>query len=209
MTDGPFQAVGYAAESFDGDELASVQAQSPYALAASPAFYDNQGYYTEGGMSGGPVYAVSPGGAMTMVAINVAGTGYQQAAHSGVRAITPAETPLLLSAEYAQGIISGGIIKGPSTLAAGGTGKFKVGLTFPDGAQVNNAVAAGYDADLKLVAAGPYKRAVTIAKTKPGKYTVTLPAGIPSGTQVPLRLLRNVLSSKGQTPLQTLTVTVQ
>ena len=209
LTHGPFLLFGYAAQSFYGDELASVQHQNPYYLDLAPGLYQNRAYYTEGGMSGGPVYVTLPGGGMTMAAINVAGTGYGEPAYSGVRAITPAETPLLLSAEYAQGIITGGIIKGPAAVAAGGSAKFKTGLTFPDGAQVNDPVAAGYDEDLKLVANGPYKHAITITKAKPGKYTVAFAAGIPAGTQVSLRLLRTILPQKGQTPLQSLTVTVQ
>ena len=208
-SNGPFLAFGYAAESFPGDELASVQHQTPYFQQLPPAFYGNQAYYTEGGMSGGPVYATLPSGGMTMAAINVAGTGYAQAAFSGARAITPAETPLLLGAEYASGIITGGIIKGPAMVAVGGTAKFKTGLNFIDGPQVANQIAVNYDGDLQLAAVGPHKRAVTITKLKPGKYSVAFPADAPAGTQVTLQLLRAALPPKGQTPLQTLTVTLR
>ncbi len=209
MSRGPFLLFGYAAESFEGDVLASVQHASPYFQDTRPALYQNDAYYTEGGMSGGPVYVSRSDGTMTMVAINVAGTDYSQHAESGARAITPAEGPLLLAAEYDHGIISGGVIKGPATVTAGGSAKFKTGLTFPDGAQVKNTVAAQYDGDLQLVAIGSHRKTITITKTKPGKYTVTFPAGIRPGTQVALGLFRTALPQKGQTPLKTLTVTVQ
>ena len=206
---GPFLLFGYAAQSFDGDQLASVQHQNPYNQLLAPALYENRAYYTEGGMSGGPVYVVPPFGQTTMVAINVAGTNYSEPADSLARAITPTETPLLLGAEYAQGIITGGIIKGPATLAAATGANFKTGLTFIDGPQVGNAIAAQYDGDVQLVAKGPFKKNVVITKHEPGKYFVALLPGIPSGTRIPLELLRTALPSKGQTPLQTLTVTVQ
>ncbi len=209
LSTGPFLLFGYAAESFPGDELASIQHQTPYSQDVPPALYQNQGYYTEGGMSGGPVYVPATGGGRTIAAINVAGTSYSEPAYSGARAITPAETPLLRAAEYDQGIISGGIIKGPAAVAAGSSANFKVGLNFPDGPQVNNTISAQYDGDLKLVAKGPYKKVVVITKSKPGKYLIAFPASVPAGTQIPLELLRTAFPSKGQTPMQTLTVTVQ
>ena len=160
-------------------------------------------------MSGGPVYVVPPFGKTTMVAINVAGTDYSDPADSLARAITPTETPLLLGAEYAQGIITGGIIKGPATLAAATGANYKTGLTFIDGPQVGNSIATQYDGDVQLVAKGSFKKTVIITKHVPGKYFVALPPGIPSGTQIPLELLRTALPSKGQKPLQTLVVTVK
>ena len=205
---GPFLLFGYAAESFEGDVLASVQHSNPYSPGSVPALVQNGAYYTEGGMSGGPVYVTHFGGAMTMAAINVAGTSYPERAASGARAITQADAPLLLAAEYDHGIIRGGVIKGPAAVAAGGTAKFKTGLIFPDGAQVKNAVATQYDGDLTLVANGPHKKSVFITKTKPAQYAVIFPASLAAGTQISLQLLRTALPLKGQTPLQTLTVTL-
>ena len=206
---GPFLLLGYAAQSFEGDKLASVQHRNPYNQLLAPALYENQAYYTEGGMSGGPVYVTLPGGTQTLAAVNVAGTDYSDPADSLARAITPSETPLLLGAEYSNGIITGGIIQGPSTVMAGGTLKLKTGLVFADGPQINNPVAARYDGDLKLVASGPYKKLLTLTKVKPGRYNVAFPASVPRDAQVSFKLLRTALPQKGQTPLQTLTVTVR
>lgn len=206
---GPFWAVGYAAQTLSGDELATVQHQTPYFQELPPAFYANEAYYTEGGMSGGPVYVKHGGEPMTMIAINVAGTDYTEKAFSGARAITPTETPLLLAAEYDQGLITGAVLKGPATVAAGGTAKFKAGLIFVDGAQEGGSIPVKYDGDVTLVAKGPYKQTVVITKAKAGKYSVAFPASIPVGTQVPLDLLRTALPKKGQKPLQTALVTVQ
>ena len=49
----PFLVAGYAAESFTGENLATVQTAAPYFLHLAPAFYETRDYYSEEGMSGG------------------------------------------------------------------------------------------------------------------------------------------------------------
>ena len=50
---------------------------------------------------------------------------------------------------------------------------------------------------------------VTITKVVTGKFKVKFSSALPSGSSVKLELLRNTTAKGSQTPLQTMTVTVQ
>ncbi len=205
-TGGDYLALGYAAESFPGDKLASVQIAAPYTLDL-PGLYQNMSFYTEEGMSGGPVY-LSNGGKMTVGAVNVAGTDPPHRAESGARAITADVGPLLIDAEYTHGAITGGVITGPLTVTAGSTAIYKVGVTFADGETEGAGMPHRYQ-ELELIAQGAVKRSLTVTQFKPERFSVAFGRSLRSGTPVVLRLLRNTVNPQAQAPLQTLTVNIQ
>lgn len=203
-----FLALGYAgADGFSGDVLTYVHTTSPY-FVDLPGLYQNNSYYTVEGMSGGPVYLTQADGSMVITAVNVAGTDPPDAAESGARAITEDVRPLLLDAEYTHGAIIGGVIKGPLTVAAGATAKYRTGLTYKSGATEGDGLPRRYE-EIELLPKGPVKKLLTVTKFSPEKFMITFPASLPSGTQVVLRMLRDTEKPKAQTTLQTYTVTVQ
>ncbi len=206
--DTSFLVLGYAAGSFPGDELAYISDQSSFSLLQSPGLYKNVAYYTEEGMSGGPVYDEAGGSDDPVVlAVTVAGTDAPYPAESDVRAITPMEQTLFTEAEYTHGLISGGVIHGPDTVAPGGKGKYKTGVVFADGVQEGRDLVPRYD-ELVLQVAGAHKKMVTITKVVTGKFKVKFSSALPNGTQIKLELLRNTTAKGNQTPLQTMIVFV-
>ncbi len=200
-----FLVLGYAAHSFPGDQLASVNTNIPYAADVG-AEYQNTSFYTEEGMSGGPVY-VTLNGSTAIEAVNVAGTSYTDAAESAARAISPDERPLFINAEYQAGCIKGGVIKGPSAVSRGASAVFKVGVVFKDGATEGVDFPRSYD-ELTLTSTGSSKASLTIEKIKTGKFRVTFKRKIHTGSQVLFKLFRNTAPNQSQTALATLTVTV-
>jgi hypothetical protein len=201
-----FLVLGYAAHSFSGDQLAFVNTNIPYAADVGEE-YQNTSFYTEEGMSGGPVY-VTLNGSTAIEAVNVAGTSYTDAAESAARAISPEERPLFINAEYLSGCITGGVIKGPSAVSRGSSAVFRVGVVFKDGATEGVDFPRSYD-ELVLKASGSGKPSVTVEKVTTGKFRVTFPRKIHSGSQVLFKLLRNTTPNRNQTALATLTVTVE
>ena len=207
ISDDDFLVLGYAADNFLGDELAYVNVKVPYYELEAPGLYENTSYYTEGGMSGGPLY-VPAGGVMQLAAVNVAGTSPPDPAYSDARVITAAEIPLFTEAEYASGLITSGVIRGPANVAPGGSGKYKVGVVFKDGlAQGTAALPTRYD-ELVLQPVGPHHSKVTVAKLTAGKFRVTFSPKLARGETITLELVRSTAPST-QTALQTLTVAVQ
>ena len=205
----PFLVLGYAAESFPGDKLAFVGTSNPFYQLVSPALYENTAYYTEEGMSGGPAYdSASSSSTPVILAVTVAGTSPPDPALSDVRAITPTEQTLFIEAEYTHGLISGGTIRGPATVAPGGQGKYKTGVVFADGVQEGRDLMPRYD-EAVLQVVGAHKKTVTITKVTTGKFKVKFSSALPSGSSVKLELLRNTTPKGDQTPLQTMVVTVQ
>lgn len=201
-----FLVLGYAAQSFTGDQLASVKTNIPYTADVGEE-YQNSSFYTEEGMSGGPVY-VTLNGSTAIEAVNVAGTDYSQAAESAARAISPDERPLFINAEYLSGCITGGVIKGPSAVARGSSAVYKVGVVFKDGATEGVDFPRSYD-ELVLKPTGSSHASLTIEKVKTGKFRVTFPRKIHQGSQVLFKLFRNTTPNQNQTALATLTVTVE
>ena len=197
---------GYAAETYDGDRMAFINIAEPFYLLRAPGLYENTSYYTQEGMSGGPVY-ISNGGSMELIAETVAGTSPPDPALSDVRAITSTEAAIFTNAEYVHGIITSGVITGPTVVAVGGVGKYVTDVKFRDGITSGGDIAR-YD-ELLLKAIGAHKHLVTITKLKAGKFKVAFSGSLPMGTAVTLVLLRDTLPRSEQVPLQTLTVTVQ
>lgn len=195
---------GYAAENFVGTSLAAVEPNRTYGQILE-TYYDNTAYYTEGGMSGGPVYvrtAADPAdGAGRLLAVVVSGTTPPTAAHSGVRAIGPADRTMLVDAEYIHGFIADAKLKGPTTVAAGGTAVYKTGVIFADGTLEKLRYG-----ELQIVPAGPGAASVTVEKFRNDRFAITFGADLPAGTPVELRLVRDTATDA---PLRTLTVTVQ
>ena len=208
VNEASFLVFGYAGEDgFPGDVQAFVNVKAPYYQIQSPALYENSTYYTEGGMSGGPLYITTTAG-VSVAAVTVAGTSPKDAALSDVRAITAAEQPLFIEAEYVHGLIASGTIKGPATVAAGGAGKFKTGVVFKDGVQEGRDLVPRYD-ELYLRAVGPHKKQVTITKLRTGRFKVEFSNKLASGDVITLHLLRNTVDASAQVPLKTTTVAVQ
>ena len=203
-----FLALGYAAESFPGDELAFVNVAVPYYELQAPGLYENTSYYTEEGMSGGPLY-VTRDGAMEVAAVNVAGTSEPDPAYSDVRAITSAETRLFTEAEYAGGLITAGTIKGPTSVASGGSGKYKVGVVFKDGLAQGTAALPGRYDELVLTPTGAHRKDVSVTRLVAGKFKVKFYGTLVHGDTITLKLLRTTAAKSDQTALQTMTVTVQ
>ena len=203
-----FLVLGYAAESFPGDELAFVNVTSPYDLLLAPGLYENTSYYTEEGMSGGPLY-VTRDGTMEVAAVNVAGTSKPDPADSGARAITPAETALFTEAEYVAGLITAGVIKGPASVAPGGSGKYKVGVVFQDGLTQGTAALPGRYDELVLTPTGARRKDVSVTKLTAGKFKVKFSGNLVHGDTITLQLLRTTAAKSAQTALKTVTVTVQ
>jgi V8-like Glu-specific endopeptidase len=201
-----FLILGYAAQTHPGNQLASVTTNIPYSDDVGEE-YQNTSFYTEEGMSGGPVY-VTLDGSTAIEAVNVAGTDYSQSAESAARAISADERPLFIDAEYTTGCITGGVIDGPSTVQRGASAVFKVGVVFKDGATEGVNFPRSYD-ELVLKPAASIKASVTVEKVKTGKFRVTFPAKIPKGTQALFKLFRDTATNKEQRALATLTVTVQ
>lgn len=205
-TESNFLVFGYAAETFTGDKMAFVNIAAPYYELRAPGLFENTSYYTQEGMSGGPLYA-SVDGVMEVVAETVAGTSPPDDALSDVRAITPAEATMFTEAEYVRGLISYGKITGPTSVVAGGKGKYMTDVVFKDGLSSGGPIPR-YD-ELLLKAIGAHKKLVTITKLKTGKFKVDFSSSLPSGAQVTLALLRGSVAKSEQQPLKTLTVTVQ
>ena len=206
-TDSKFLVFGYAAENFKGDEQAFVNIAAPFYQLRAPALYENSSYYTEEGMSGGPLYPLNVS-VMQVSAVTVAGTSVPDAPLSDVRAITGTEVTLFTEAEYVHGLIKSGLIKGPATVAAGGVGKYKTGVVFADGVQEGRDLTPRYD-ELTLVPVGAHKRLVSVTKLKTSKFKLKFSSGLASGTTITLDLLRTTAAKSAQTPLQTFVVTVQ
>jgi hypothetical protein len=70
--DPPTVALGYGAQFHDGTELLSVDEFGAFAPVTT-TFYENRAIYFEGGMSGGPVFAKTPAGALLVAGVVVAG----------------------------------------------------------------------------------------------------------------------------------------
>lgn len=202
-----FLVFGYAAENFKGDEQAFVNIAAPFYQLRAPALYENNSYYTEEGMSGGPLYPLNSG-TMQVSAVTVAGTSPPDDALSDVRAITGTEVTLFTEAEYVHGLITSGLIKGPATVVAGGAGKYKTGVIFKDGVQEGRDLTPRYD-ELTLVPVGAHKNLVSVTKLKTSKFKLKFSSNLPSGAQITLDLLRTTIAKAVQTPLQTFVVTVQ
>jgi V8-like Glu-specific endopeptidase len=198
--------LGYAADTFPGDVLAFVNTSAPFSLLLE-GLYESPDYYTQSGMSGGPVYLLVDG-SWKVVAEVVAGTNPPRQAFSDVRAITAAERPLLIDAEYRQGIVSGGFITGPATVSFGATAVYKTGVIFQDRVREGKGGLPVRYTEVKLIAAGPNKRAVSIQQVKPGKYQINF-GTLAKGSQVELRLIRDTAKNRDQAPLEQLFVTVQ
>ena len=202
---GPHMALGYAAESFTGNVMAFVNSSQPYA-ELQEGLYESTDYYTESGMSGGPLYLFDQG-QWEIVAETVAGTSPPAPALSDVRAITAEARTLLIDPEYTQGLIKSAFISGPQTVSLGDSNiAYKCGAVFADGKAEWNQLTPRYD-ELKLVAGGPNKAQVLITKKKAGKYKVDF-GGLASGQSVELRVLRDTARNQAQTPLARYTVTV-
>ena len=208
-SDAQFLVLGYAAENFPGDELAFISTRNPFYQLVSPGLYENTAYYTEEGMSGGPTYDHTTGSDVPiLLAVTVAGTDPPDPALSDVRAITPTEQTLFIEAEYTHGLISGGVIRGPATVAPGGQGKYKTGVVFADGVQEGRDLTPRYD-ELVLQVLGAHRKMVSITKVTTGKFKVKFSSALPSGSSVKLGLLRNTTAKGNQAPLKTMTVAVQ
>jgi hypothetical protein len=201
-----FLAFGYAAETFSGNELASVQTDEPYSLELG-SLLQTGAYYTQSGMSGGPVY-FQENGAMVIGAVNVAGDDPPSPAESAARAITPDVSALLMDAEYVHGLITGAVLTGPTSVKAGSSQIYRSGLTFADGKTEGEGIPRRYS-EIELIPEGSAKHSVTVTTFKTERYMVKFAASLRPGTQVVLRLFRNNLAPTTQTPLRTLTVTVQ
>ena len=80
----PMIALGYGAQSHDGNELLSVEPKQGFEQIVD-AFYDNRSVYFEGGMSGGPVFVRDTNGALLVAGVVVAGAEDQHG--GGVRAL--------------------------------------------------------------------------------------------------------------------------
>lgn len=197
--------LGYAAETYPGDVMASVSTSAAFSLLAD-GLYESTDYYTQSGMSGGPLYLFN-GASWQVIAECVAGTSPPVRALSDVRAITAEARELLIEPEYQNGLVRSGAITGASTVAAGTTGTYKCGVIFADGQREGVQLARRY-AELKLKAAGPNKAAVLVTKVKVGKYRVDF-SRLSPGQTVVLRLLRDTLPNGSQTPLAEMTVTAQ
>lgn len=200
---GPRLVLGYAAESFPGTIMASVNTAAPY-VRLRDGLYESTDYYTQSGMSGGPVYLFA-GGSWQIFAETVAGTSPPGEALSDVRAITAEARTLLIEPEYASGLVTSGFISGASSVATGATATYRCGVVFADGRSEANGLPPRY-AELNLKATGPNKRGVAITRIKPGKFRVNF-GGLPRGAAVELQLLRDSLPKGAQTPLAQWTVT--
>lgn len=206
LTPGPHLILGYAAETLPGTVMASINSSDPYA-PLDEGLYESEGYYTQSGMSGGPVYLFSDG-MWQIFAETVAGTSPPEIALSDVRAITPDARGLLIDPEYTSGLIKGGTISGPSNVRSGSSAGYKVGVTFIDNKSEFAQLPPRYS-ELTLVAGGPQKAQVVITKKKKaGKFVVSF-GGAPQGSSVELRLVRDTVRAKDQTPLARFTVTVE
>ncbi len=197
--------IGYAAESFPGDMMAAVSTSAPYSVLRD-GLYESTDYYTQEGMSGGPLYLFDAG-KWQVVAETVAGTSPPDPALSDVRAITEEARSLLIEPEYVNQLVESGFIKGAPTVSPGSTVNYKCGVIFTDGAREGTQLPKRY-AELKLKAAGPNKSKVSVSKMKTGKYQVKF-NGLGRGQSVVLRLLRDTLPNGSQTPLAETTVTAQ
>lgn len=197
--------LGYAAETYPGDVMASVSTSAAFSLLED-GLYESTDYYTQSGMSGGPLYLFN-GVSWQVIAETVAGTSPPGPALSDVRAITAEARELLIEPEYQNGLVRSGSITGASTVTAGANGTYKCGVIFADGLREGGQLARRY-AELKLKAAGPNKAGVVITKVKVGKYQVNF-GGLSKGQSVVLRLLRDTRPNGSQTPLAEMTVTAQ
>lgn len=201
----PRLILGYAAETYPGDVMASVLTSAPFSRLED-GLYESTEFYTQSGMSGGPLLLLN-GASWQVIAETVAGTSPPGPALSDVRAITAEARELLIQPEYQHGLVRGGSITGASTVTAGATGTYKCGVIFADGLREGAQLPRRY-AELKLKAAGPNKAAVQITRVKTGKYLVNF-GGLSPGQSVVLRLLRDTLPNGSQTPLAQFTVTAQ
>jgi hypothetical protein len=201
-----FLALGYAAQRLSGNGLAFIQTNAPY-VEDLPGLYESEAYYTESGMSGGPVYLTENGG-MVIGAVNVAGDNPPNPAESAARAITPDVTPLLIDAEYLHGAIVGAVITGPASVKAGTTTIYRAGLTFADGKTEGEGIPHRYD-EIELVAKVGSRRQVTITKFKPERFDVKFAASLRAGTRIDLQIFRDDEALTAQKPLQTFTVTIR
>ena len=205
-TDADLIAFGYAADKLDGEAIAFVQPSLPYFQLSVPTLYENKSFYTEGGMSGGPVYGTVDG-KPRVLGVNVAGTDYTDPALSDARVISSSEVSLFTDAEYAQGLVAGGFIKAPPSVAAGGTVKLKTGAIFADGKREKTDLPVRYD-ELTLVVVGNQSKKVTLTRIKPGKYVATFSSKLKAGATLTFALQRSTLPPT-QTPVQTVTVQVR
>lgn len=109
--------VGYPAETFSGSIMAYIVPTLPY-VEAAPGNYNNFNYLSEGGMSGGPVFAVI-NGVQTIVGETTYGTTGSfddgTLAISGIRAIDKEADRFLTAAEYNNGLIAGTTITPANT----------------------------------------------------------------------------------------------
>lgn len=197
--------LGYAAETFTGDVMASVSTSAACSMLQD-GLYESTDYYTQSGMSGGPLYLFN-GVSWQVIAETVAGTSPPDVALSDVRAITDEARRLLIAPEYKNGLVRSGSITGAATVTVGSTGVYKCGVIFTDGQREGVQLKRRY-AELKLKAAGPNKAAVTLTKVKVGKYRINF-GGLSKGQTVLLRLLHDDLPNGSQTPLAEMSVTVQ
>lgn len=197
--------LGYAAETYPGDIMASVSTSAGFSLLRD-GLYESTDYYTQSGMSGGPLYLFD-GVSWQVIAETVAGTSPPDVALSDVRAITDEARTLLIEPEYANGLVRSGSITGSATVAVGSTAIYKCGVIFTDGLREGSQLTRRYS-ELKLKAAGPNKAAVLITKVKVGKYRVSF-GGLSAGQSVGLRLLHDDLPNGSQSPLAEMTVTAR
>lgn len=197
--------LGYAAESYSGDVMAYIQSSAPYRRLRD-GLYESTDYYTQAGMSGGPVFFFDAG-TWRVLAETVAGTSPPQAALSDVRAITAEARPFLIEPEYVNTLVRRGYIKGAGLVPAGSAANYKCGVVFVDGFSEGAQLRKRY-AELKLKAAGPNKQAVGITRLKTGKFRVNF-SGLSQGQSVVLRLLRDDVAPTSQAPLAEMTVTAQ
>ena len=104
--------VGYPAETFSGSIMAYIVPTLPY-VEVAPGNYNNLNYLSEGGMSGGPVFAVI-NNVQTVVGETTYGTpgtfDNGTLTVSGIRAIDKEADRFLVAAEYVNGLIAGATI---------------------------------------------------------------------------------------------------
>ena len=113
-------------------------------------------------MSGGPLY-VTTDGVMQVAAVTVAGTDAPDQPLSDVRASRPPNRRSSPRRNTPTASSPAGTIKGPASVAAGTTAKFKTGVVFKDGVEERRDLPVRYD-ETFLKAVGPNKHSVAITK---------------------------------------------